>query len=215
MASEIMIMGPIAADDTLCCCALPLPALVERELAGVNGTIHWKLSAETSKSRQVTLTKSRVPPSHKINSIRPGRNSHQRVRSSGLNLAACCRCLRLAGRTINCADGEPLAEPAVQELGAPCAGATRGTVCGAGMRARCARPCPGGSVSTSSTLGKRRVVLPCACGWGWVGVSDVNRESTGRLPAASKSGDSYCQMGDDAACGSGVGRLAICSGITC
>src|SRR5713226_3300948 len=116
-----MITGPVAAEDTLCCCALS--ALVERELAGVNGTIHWKLSAEISKSRQVTPIKSRVPPNHKINSIRPGRNSHQRVRSSALNLAACCRCLRLAARTINCADGEPLAEPAVQECGSPCAGA--------------------------------------------------------------------------------------------
>ncbi len=189
--------------------------------------IHWKLSAETSNNRQVTPINSKVPPSHRINSIRPGRNNHQRVRSSGLNVSTCCARLRLPGRIINCADGEPLAAPAVQEREPVPAGA----FCGATIKARCPCPCPGGSVSIwsmsragdtrggtvsiSSTLGKRRVVaLFGAGGWGCVGVSGINKESMGRLPAASKCGDSYCQIGD-AACGSGVRSLVALCGMTC
>src|ERR1700694_1559794 len=73
----------------------------------------------------------------------------------------------------------------------------------------------GGTVSISSTLGKRRVVaLFGTGGWGCVGDSDINKESIGRLPAASKSDDSYCQMGE-AACGSGVKSLVPLCGMTC
>ena len=122
--------------------------------------------------------------------------------------------MRPPERAINCAEGDPLAAPVVHEREPVSAGALWVAI----TSARCSRleagtdTAPGGTVSISSMSGKRRVVARSGTGgWGCVGASGINMESMGRLPAASKSGDSYCQMGEDA-CGSGVRSLVVCAG---
>src|SRR5436189_3656351 len=52
------------------------------------GVIHSKLNAVTNKSTQVTATNRTVPPSHKTNSICPGRSNHHLTQSMGLSATA-------------------------------------------------------------------------------------------------------------------------------
>src|SRR5947209_7796812 len=49
------------------------------------GVIHSKLNAVINKSTLVIMTNKTVPPSHKINSICPGRSNHHLKRSIGLS----------------------------------------------------------------------------------------------------------------------------------
>src|SRR5712691_9578197 len=72
------------------CC--PDPVVVPNVLVDAGlinpGVIHSKLNAVTNKSTQVTATNRTVPPSHKINSICPGRSNHHLTRSIGLSETA-------------------------------------------------------------------------------------------------------------------------------
>src|SRR5260221_213386 len=86
-----------------CRACVAVPEMLEDVIPADLGANQSKLNAVTSKSAQVTLTSRIVPPSHNTNSIRPGRKSHQRTRSSGLSEIPCGLFLRFPRAEINCA----------------------------------------------------------------------------------------------------------------
>jgi hypothetical protein len=100
-----------------CRACVAVPEMLEDVIPADLGPNQSKLNALTSKSTQVTLTSRIVPPSHNTNSIRPGRKSHQRTRSSGLSEIPCGLFLRFPRAEINCAYDDWDAAPAVHETG--------------------------------------------------------------------------------------------------
>src|SRR6266568_8848101 len=93
---------------TVDCCPDPVEVpdvFVDARLI-IPGVIHSKLNTVTSKSMQVTATNKIMPPSHKTNSICPGRSSHHLTRSIGLRETAICGFLRLLRLEISRACGD-------------------------------------------------------------------------------------------------------------